>query len=393
MNKLLVISCFLFGSLICEGQITVRNAVLKFAKLGQPIASAGDTQAIITANITGSTQNNPGGFGFKFTVGSSDIVVTSLMRWNKAGNADTHTVRLINSSCVDITTASINTTLGTPGTWQTVSITPTTLTHGQTYYVMSDEDGVDVYYIHCAATWTGDITGVTSTFNTGGGCTDDTANEVHVPVNFLYHVGSAPSGWALIGTGVAAASADSINVVSPTYNTTGASAVMVMVTSIGSSPTPTSVPVNTWVKVVEQLVSFGGEVCTEWQCLSPTTSSVMTVTITGGNQPSIGVMAFSGGVGTVDKTSGGFAASSPVSTGSITPTSNSQLLITGVAAKYGVPTSVDSGFNTPLTVTGSSGLNVGLGMSYLVQNPAAPINATWTTSSADLVCTISSHVQ
>lgn len=120
-----------------------------------------------------------------------------------------------------------------------------------------------------------------------------------------------------------------------------------------------------------------------YYCENPTVGSGHTFTYSGsGGYPTICVEAHSG-----TKTSSSYdqengatnTATNSLQPGSITPTENNELIISG-AAQYieAAISNVDSGFTVSDGIGAVSGTNVGGTMAYLYQGAAAAINPTWT---------------
>jgi hypothetical protein len=127
---------------------------------------------MVTSFTPGSPVNSgTGNNGYQFTA-AAGVTVQQLCRWNISGNSGTHTVSLYDhTTSTLLASASVNTSLGTPGTMQCVSITPTALTSGDTIYVLSCEaNGGDMWY-HGATAFTFNSafgTSVTSTYDANG---------------------------------------------------------------------------------------------------------------------------------------------------------------------------------------------------------------------------------
>lgn len=126
-----------------------------------------------------------------------------------------------------------------------------------------------------------------------------------------------------------------------------------------------------------------------YYCRNPTgTLSALTFTITGvsGNinlYSYFGIMAFSGGAtSTLDQQAGtGADTTAPLQPGSITPTQNNALVVSGIF-NYNVgaaPTCSDMTAAYGVAKSGSIGMG---GSGYVVQGTAAAINPTWVSSGA-----------
>lgn len=125
-----------------------------------------------------------------------------------------------------------------------------------------------------------------------------------------------------------------------------------------------------------------------WYCRNPTgTLSALTFTATGVSgsitfYTYYGIMAFSGGsTSTIDQQNGALDSTDPLQPGSITPTQNNSLVVSGI---FNYVTGGSPSVNSAMTGYGvaKSG-NIGMGGSaWLAQGTAGAINPTWTSASA-----------
>ena len=165
-------------------------------------------------------------------------------------------------------------------------------------------------------------------------------------------------------------------------NTTGASLIVVSVAHTTTVPTPTDSMNNTWTAL--NLYSINNPANDMFYVSNPTTSATHTFTGSLG----ICVLAFSGTLVTsspLDAQNGSTAAGTTLSTGSVTPNFNNEVLVTGVGINFDSTVSIDSGFTVPSNgyIDFSSGLYYGMAMAYLVETTAAAKNPTWTRSVGD----------
>lgn len=182
MCKLLLILLF---PAFASAQSPMKKLVAKNAS-ATPVVS----DPFITDDPVGATpQNNYGDYiGFGFTVGASDIVVTSIGRWVISGNSGTHTLKIVNGSNVTMATASLNTS-GLSVGYNYASCTPTTLTAGTTYYVFSlESNGGDQWYNYQNHTTTADGTIIGAYYIAGAITLAAGGTFVYGPVNFKYHL-------------------------------------------------------------------------------------------------------------------------------------------------------------------------------------------------------------
>ena len=120
-----------------------------------------------------------------------------------------------------------------------------------------------------------------------------------------------------------------------------------------------------------------------FHCSNPTVGASHTVTNTGG-YPSVGVSFWSGSHATpFDQQNGGTAASSPVSAGSVTPSEDNELLITGYSdgTVAGSCNSIPTGFTSLGTLDATANAN-GVGHAYEIQTTATARTPSWGFTSA-----------
>ncbi len=183
---------------------------------------------------------------------------------------------------------------------------------------------------------------------------------------------------ALVGTPQTCGGSN--NCTTATMNTTGANFLVVSITEFGGAPAaPTDSKTNSWTGLTDRV---NGSIHTRIFYSVPTSVGTLhTFTISSvGRFPGMTVMAFSGVAQSnpVDVENGAGAATTSVATGSITPAANNYLLITSCGTNTTATNcTVNSGFSAPVGIQGT-GSNQSSFMAFLVQNPAAAINPTWT---------------
>jgi hypothetical protein len=153
-------------------------------------AAAAATPTLITAQTLGTLRNNfTDPVGLTFLWGGVSATCNALGRWNVAGNSGTHVVELMSAGCVLQRTVTINTTLGTPGTYQYGTVADFTLVNNTTYFLFSIElNGGDQWYdADTTVTKTSDAASVSSANSDGVTCFTGAANVAFVPVNLKYH--------------------------------------------------------------------------------------------------------------------------------------------------------------------------------------------------------------
>lgn len=195
-------------------------------------------------------------------------------------------------------------------------------------------------------------------------------------------------------TGSAVATPAGINtstITSSGINTTGSNAIVIVVVDFASVAlgTLTDSKSNSWSLAKSQTPGgANARVSLFYSNLSSSGSGhTFTYTTSGTSFPSLYIMTLStllsgGGVGTltVDQTNGANTGSgvTSIQPGSITPTKNGELLISGLAAfpTTGV-TSINSGFTIMASNSSVNSQRIGGGLAYLFQTTAASVNPTW----------------
>ena len=157
-----------------------------------PVISASNLSSTVRSNYTGWV-------GFKFTVGSTPLIVSRLGRWVRSGNTNSHAVKLVASNGTDISggTATVNTSGAAPGQFAYGLLSsPITLLATTTYYVVSQEvSGGDSWYDwETSLTPSGAITVDRAAYAANNSTTytlvGSTGNS-YVPVSFLYTTAGA----------------------------------------------------------------------------------------------------------------------------------------------------------------------------------------------------------
>ena len=168
-------------------------------------------------------------------------------------------------------------------------------------------------------------------------------------------------------------------------DTTGATFIVIASPFYESSPAPTISDSygNTWTKATAYTgTGLNSAVLQFFYCYNPTVGAGDTFTSSGAvSYSSLAVLAFSGstGSGPVDQQSGN---DNGFQTGSITPRTNNQLVVTAVseAVAGDISSSIDPGFTITDTLANSSGNYFGIGLAYLIQTTATAENPTWSGS-------------
>ena len=191
--------------------------------------------------------------------------------------------------------------------------------------------------------------------------------------------------WSLITSGAVQGSGSTSTLTSPSFNGTGADLIVIVVTwdnAPAANPVGADSAGNTYsgINISSSTVPQVGILYTH----NPTVTSSMTVGIAApAGFPSMEYYVYSGSVASgavLDVSS--FNNAGATQPGSVTPSQNNSLLVTGVTDQSTATDSVDSGFASAAPgfqqAFFRSSLNFGGAASTLVQTTAAAINPTWT---------------
>lgn len=193
-----------------------------------------------------------------------------------------------------------------------------------------------------------------------------------------------------------AGSPDSFAVTTSAIDTTGADLIIVSAGWFGNvSPfNITDSKGNSWTALTQQTEGSGVR-ARLWYVQNPTVGSGHTFTtdMSGGvGYPSIDVTAWSGSVSTpFDVENGNTGNASTIQPGSITPSVDNCLVVTGLSFdnNSGGAVSIDSGFTIAETVAYESTHHEGSALAYKIQTTAGAVNPTWNiTTSAPIAATI-----
>lgn len=166
-------------------------------------------------------------------------------------------------------------------------------------------------------------------------------------------------------------------------NTTGANfCVAVASYYTNSADTVSDSKSNTWTELTRYTNAAFQRVVI-WYAKNPTVGSGHTFTLGSGAStfPAIAAACFSG-VDTsspFDQENGSANTKTP---GSVTPTQNNELIITGISTLTGAGTTptVDSGFTVTGAHANSASNYTGYGLAYKIQTTAAAVNPTWSST-------------
>lgn len=206
---------------------------------------------------------------------------------------------------------------------------------------------------------------------------------------------------------VAGATAGSVGAIDDTttgqIDTTGANLLVVVGTYYGLAGTPVSTDINdskanTWSVGTEYETVGANSGIRIWYSVPTSVGSGHTFTfdadVARAQYVSITVAAFSGAAASPfdqqNGNNGGGAAT--IQPGSVTPSENNCVVITGVVTGGSATIdSINGGFTISNTTQYSNGVHLGGSLAYLIQTTAAAANPTWTLSaSADCAAAIMS---
>jgi hypothetical protein len=174
---------------------------------------------------------------------------------------------------------------------------------------------------------------------------------------------------------------------SASRDTTGADTLFVAVSRLTSeSPVLSDSKSNTWTLIRTQADTGGGGLVSTDLYRSATPANVgtgHTFSLSLGTFASLAMSPFAGGAtSSIDdqENSTGGGGASTISTGSITPSVDNTLVITGIMTSEGTDaSSINGSFTLPAAAhVSSTGSNFGAGLAYLIQTTAAAANPTWT---------------
>lgn len=191
-------------------------------------------------------------------------------------------------------------------------------------------------------------------------------------------------------TSVAQGSTNGLGFTTASINTTGASLIVAVIcdyvaetaTVLTDSQSQTWTILTTSTGVVTR--------CRIAYTIPSSTSAMHTFTLTqAGSYPSICVACFSGTHATTpfDVQNGATGSGTSIQTGSVTPTTDGQLLIAGITGSIAGAVAINSSFVDLLEVTNSGGAHLSCSLAYYIQPTAAAINPTWSWSGSDQVAT------
>lgn len=154
---------------------------------------------------------------------------------------------------------------------------------------------------------------------------------------------------------------------------------------------------NTWSLLTKKslAVSISNRL---FYCANPITSATHTFTYNGTSIfPSLDVSSFSGAATSspFDVENGATGSGTTVQPGTVTPSENGELIVSGTAFSIIATVSIDSSLTITNQTNFSAGANEGGALAYLVQSTAAAINPTWTSSASQVafIATIATFKQ
>jgi hypothetical protein len=168
-------------------------------------------------------------------------------------------------------------------------------------------------------------------------------------------------------------------------DTTGASLLIIHGATFASATGVSDSKGNTWTALTEH--SRSQRFSRIWYVTNPTVGAGHTFTISGtGIYPHLAAAAFSGAdtASPFDQENGAnAAAATSIQTGSVTPTTNDQLIIAGVVGFDTNAPTINLSFTTTDTEATDGSTKMMGGLAYLIQTSAAAVNPTWSWVGSD----------
>lgn len=183
----------------------------------------------------------------------------------------------------------------------------------------------------------------------------------------------------------------------PGINTSGSTLITLVVTSysVNAAPTVSDNKGNTW-NARTVITAGAGCRCRIYDCLNPTVGTGHTFTVAGTTTYSIvQVLAWSGAntTSSFDQENGAGAASgTSLSAGSVTPSENNELIVTGETLGGA---SAGETVASPMTLQNytafSSGNNMGSAIGYEIQTTATARNPSWSGGSQERAARVATY--
>lgn len=172
---------------------------------------------------------------------------------------------------------------------------------------------------------------------------------------------------------------------SSAIDTTGATLLVGCMTGYGIPDSISDSKGNTWTGLTN--LSAGGIITRLWYVANPTVGSGHTFTSAGGNlYQAMHTAAFSGvlTVSPFDQENGSGAAAATKQPGSITPSEDNELIVTGFGldSPGGGDATINGGFTIAQQTQYTVATAAGCALAYLIQTSAAAANPTWTAPSS-----------
>ncbi len=149
--------------------------------------------------------------------------------------------------------------------------------------------------------------------------------------------------------------------------------------------TMSSSPSNTWTALTEY--GSGSSILRLYYVYNPSVNATMTFTASKSSGfPGLSVVCVSGAAASPfdQENVGGTTFSATVQPGSVTPSEDNELIISGVEFNVASGTvSINASMTVAQQQTAGVGTNFGSAIAYLAQGAAGAINPTWTISSSD----------
>jgi len=167
-------------------------------------------------------------------------------------------------------------------------------------------------------------------------------------------------------------------------NTSAANLIVIEVSGFsGVTPTVSSSPANTWTPLTRRTDASSNS-AQLFYCSSCAVSASQSFTLTGtGMFASMFVQAWSGGdTSPFDQQNQGAITFTSLQPGSVTPTVDNEIVVTGMVIDATNTLSINSSFTISDQLNNVGGVSKGGGMASIVQGAKAAVNPTWSWSTS-----------
>lgn len=205
--------------------------------------------------------------------------------------------------------------------------------------------------------------------------------------NGMVHAQGGGGGTITLGAHTCAGSTGGADITSSAINTSGASLLVMFVASYSAValPTITDSKGNTWTPRTRYGPGTALSSSAFFYAENPMVGSGHTFTATGpgvNDFPQICIIAFSGtatsSVYDTENGNNGSTGASSIQPGSVTPSQNNEVVVTGFTSINTMTAGINGGFTISDQASNVPSQHFGGGIAYLIQTSAAAANPTWT---------------